>query len=968
MRIVFGWNLDQAPWLTAGAGTTVVTGPRGMLGILQTRLGTARPSVDRSRRTAQYRSLLARANHPWFHRSFTDDPWNTAHRLLQMRDEAVEAGWDAHSDDRDLSAHPRLHALAAVEELVVLGSVHDPNATLTPGPADDLREVLNLLRQNGTDWPLGVTTLELRDQRGSLSQVWQDILDAIESAGVTVTQSEECSGSPTLTVVRGREQWSTAEAAARLLVHLPNRERLCIVAGDSTAVLDQQLARRQTPTLGVPGSSTTPSARVLPVFLSAVLPPTDVRRVAEFLHLSFGSTDRGITDGGSRAKKLVPPAVGTPLIEALSQEPGLSDDPESAWMSALHTLREQALSNPDSASTTWDTASALDSFLRAAPPVIDNDEVTLSTLTPALDWLATRLRRLTVNPGTRTEGGATADPSTTDPFISEAATHLASFRAALDRLGTESVRTRELFDVAEACAPTSASVLTSAQAADWTVVTDPASVPAGTDTIVWWCSRRNDTPATESWDPAELAFVAEGGTHIATAADRERLRQAGELRGIRAAARLVCFCPETLRGEPVALHPVLSRLAEGIATEHPERFSSTSVDQVLTDPRVKRTVADLVDVKRFDSTSSDAALWRLLGITVPLSIVDAVRSERPQRVSRTLDGDFTHLLPESLSFTQIDTILSDPQEWVLSKALGLGRGFTFDLPTGNRMIGTLVHAVVEDLVRSGAASNGTPLVEDTVASTLDRLVPRFAAELLLPGQLARRIAVRSLASASVLRLFDEAQRRGFVITGAEVDFTYGWTLTIAGTPRSILLRGQRDLEGVFADGRPVIIDLKWANSDKRYRSMIHDGEAVQLSVYSRTSDAQAQTRPLTAYFMLKQGRFVSTDSGLDSLTAGGADPLDDEGNGLGGDPAGLWPIIEESVEYALSNIVAGRFDSPNADIHAALEAIPGDAERAVDKALNEFKKEELSEGRLFVSRRQTFSDFTLIYGIAGDHS
>ena len=52
MRIEFGWTLDRAPWQSRGntddsnnAGTTVVTGLLGLLGILQTRLGTTRPTV-----------------------------------------------------------------------------------------------------------------------------------------------------------------------------------------------------------------------------------------------------------------------------------------------------------------------------------------------------------------------------------------------------------------------------------------------------------------------------------------------------------------------------------------------------------------------------------------------------------------------------------------------------------------------------------------------------------------------------------------------------------------------------------------------------------------------------------------------------------------------------------------------------------------------------------------------------------
>ena len=83
-------------------GTTVVTGPLGLLGILQTRLGTTRPTVNRPVRIAQYRSLMAEADHPWYQRSFATDPWNTAHHLLRLRDDVIEAGWQPTTDPRNL--------------------------------------------------------------------------------------------------------------------------------------------------------------------------------------------------------------------------------------------------------------------------------------------------------------------------------------------------------------------------------------------------------------------------------------------------------------------------------------------------------------------------------------------------------------------------------------------------------------------------------------------------------------------------------------------------------------------------------------------------------------------------------------------------------------------------------------------------------------------------------------------------
>ncbi|AOP54150.1 PD-(D/E)XK nuclease family protein [Brevibacterium aurantiacum] len=958
MHIEFGWTLDRAPWRSRSntddsnnAGTTVATGPLGLLGILQTRLGTTRPTVDRPVRIAQYRSLLVQVDHPWYRRSFANDPWNTAHHLLQLRDDAIEAGWHPTTDDQDYTSHPRLHALATVEKHVILGPPHDPTATLAPGRADDVREVLELLQLHGASWPLGIDTVELRDQRAGLPPVWQDIVSALNDAGVTITEASPSTETPKLTIVRGQDEWSTAEAAARYLANVPDRDRISIIAGDSTAVLDQQLARRRTPALGVPNSSpTTPSAQVLPVFLSAVLPPTDIRRVAEFLHLSFGS------DGAETpALTLVPRSVSSTLLGALTQEPGISGDPASAWMKALETLKARAYEDPDTSATARETAQTLDSILRVSPPEIVEDHLTLDSLQPALDWLSTRLRKLTLRQQKNTQNAR----GTTSSFLAEATNHLASFRAALTALDVETLRVRELFDIAESCAPQSAHASASAQAAAWTVVNDPSEVPTDAGTIVWWSSRRTTQSEAETWDPAEVEALAAAGCQISPATDRERLRQAAELRGLGSAQTLLCFCPETIRGEEVPLHPVLSRVAESLSTADPEKFGTKSVDAVLSHPTIAKPVTTLIDDGQ----------WRLNNTTVATGLAETELFESPQTVSRTLDGGFTHLLPETLSYTQIDQLLSDPLEWTLNRALGLSRGYTFDIPTDNRMIGTLVHAVVQHLVDAGETSGDKNPTASAIATTFDRLVPRFASELLLPGQLTRRNTIRSTALASLTHLFTALQDRGVHLTAAEADFTYDWTLTIAGSPRVIPLRGQRDLEGTFDDGRPTIVDLKWANFDKRYRTMIDDGEAVQLSVYSRTADAPTGAKPLTSYFMLKQGRFVSTDSALDpNFTGGGADSFDDEGNGLGGDPAGLWPIIQRSVEEALTKIATGRFDSPSGDIYAKLQTAPGVRNTEVTKALKALKEEALAEQRLFVIKPQSYSDFNHIYGIAGDHS
>ena len=211
-------------------------------------------------------------------------------------------------------------------------------------------------------------------------------------------------------------------------------------------------------------------------------------------------------------------------------------------MRALDQLKSRTAENSDTAIRAWETTRALDGFLRTRPPAVDSDELDLDSLNPALDWLATRLRRL--------NGNRTADTTQDDinTLIAEAATHLASFRTAITRLGTNTIRVRELFDIAESSAPAATRSDAHAQAADWTVVTSPADVPEGSDTVVWWCSQRSATSANETWDPAETDALAQSGVRIFTSTEKERLRQAAELDGLRAAQKLTCFCPETSRG------------------------------------------------------------------------------------------------------------------------------------------------------------------------------------------------------------------------------------------------------------------------------------------------------------------------------------------------------------------------------------------------------------------------------------
>ncbi|WP_019159043.1 PD-(D/E)XK nuclease family protein [Brevibacterium senegalense] len=934
------------------------------LALLRTRLGLTGPDAASPQRTAQFRALMATVGHPWYRNSFALDPWNTARTVLNLRDDAIAAGWthDSSAASADsAAAQPRLAALAAIEDLVTVGSPRQARATLAPGPADHLRDVLDHLRRlvdggHTASWPLGIERVDVADARDDLPPLWRTLLDLLADCGVDISWTEEAPFAlADLTVSRGRDEWSTAESAARFLATAPDPSAVVIIAGDDTAVLDQQLRRRGLPTVGAaPTTAADPAAQLLPLFLTALIPPLDVHRIAELLALRI-TTDAEAAAGtqptATRSVGLVPSAARSALLHALGQEAGISSDPESAWVRALDDLRTAAeaplTSDPTEtvplvasatvpdprAQSAWAIAQTLDEFLRADPVRVTDAGVHLDRLVTAVDWLGDRLRRL---------GGAR--PSR---YLTAAAAHVSSFLQTIDLVGTDTLVVRELVDIVDACAPAATAAAAPAEAAPWTVVTAPSQVPEGADTVLWWSAHNSGASARELWDPHEVAALAAAGATITPAAQHERLAQAADLRGLSRATHVYAFHAETVGGEERHLHPALVHLAGRFAKTRTDLFGEAAhaVDDVLSSPALAHPVP----------AQTQGQTWSLRDQSQDVSVIPQQIPAPPTRVSRSLSGDFTHLLPERLSFTQIDRLLRDPLSWTLRYGLNLSAGLGALVPTDNRMLGLLVHAVVEHLVVSGAADDGAVPTRSDIQEVFDRFVPRFASELLLPGSRARLESVRTTTLDSLTELFRTLASRGLHVTGAETEFHSEITLDIAGVPLTIGLTGFRDLDAQLPDGRPAVIDLKWTYSPRTYREAVNEGEAVQLSIYSQALD-RLDTAPLTAYYMLKQGVFVSADQDLDRESR------------VPGDPAHLWPRIQRSVQQTLTQIARGTFDAPAADTYLATDTGVGHEKKPFNDALAALREAAQADGRLLIQEKQQYSDVTGLYGLLGDYS
>ena len=895
MDIEFGWSLDGTAWADAG----VRTGPRGLLQLLQGRLGLTRPQLAPAVRTARAMTALAAADDPWSRASFTADPWATAAALLRARDAAVEAG-------AQLTPGPQLPArIAAITAL-------DEQLQHAPGPADDLREVVDLLAGEA-DWPLGIEQIRCHEDPAALPGLWPALFAQLTAAGVRVERIVEGpTGQPELLLIEAEDEWTAAEAAARFLAGHDRADGagLQVLATTGTVLLDQELHRRDLPALGIAAPSADRTAgQIIGLFLSIAVAPVDVQQLAAFLDLRVLDAPE---DGGQHVG-LVPARVRRQLLAALEQEPGVGGP---AWRAALATLE----ADPDLPESAREVARWID---RTVTAPLETTELTPTRLLAVLEPLGTRLHRLGQG----------------DPELLRAATHLQVLREVLEGLQPQRpLAPRELTRIIGATGGRSPSPFARPEAgAPWRSCARPAQLLPTGGAVLWWGAERPAPSAPVQWDPQETAALTRLGAHLLPPAQLAALETDAGLRALRGARRIIAVRAAHRCEEPTAPHPLLAHLAAESTAD------GGTVEKVL-EART-RPAADTVGPGSF----------HLAGAARPLSIPPrTVIPPRPADLTRTA-APAPHLLPRSLSYSQAETLLGCRQKWVYRHGLRIRPATGANVPTGNQMVGTLVHAVVEELVRAGAAS--APSTE-RIRAEFTAQVPRLASELLLPGREAELAELRERAVRSLREFFDRLAAAGITITAAESGFERPLTLHLAGGEATVPFRGFRDVDAHDADGRPVVIDLKWTYAAKKYPDLFDTGEALQLASYawSLGSDSADGAGTDVGYFLLSQGEFVSANPLLDPA---GRTPLP---------LTQLWEKGRTGMEQALEAIRAGAVGARSGQILLDAGQDLSTPRREATRTYERAREAAASRGELVVDARCDYCDLALLCGLAGDRS
>ncbi|MCZ2404988.1 PD-(D/E)XK nuclease family protein [Paenarthrobacter sp. Z7-10] len=765
--------------------------------------------------------------------------------------------------------------------LPTLAAAERAEGGLAPSLADDLVEILDELQ--ASPLPLGIDELVLQHPEATFPAVWRRLIAALRSRGVHVSEAARPETQPQLTILNAETEWEAAEHTARWLA-AANNGRTAVVCSDSTSVLDQYLTALGQPRLGAGAQSPWQAQdQLIPLFFELIWAPVNVYLLAEFLTLP---------DTPVRHK------AGRSLLRALREEPGTGGE---AWLKAVAEIAGDVDLGPALAAT-LDTA--FNTGLLPASGSVDG-----RSLLAAAQWFAA-----TVNARAAVE-----------PRLQATTAQLKRVLALLEPLPDVSRQDLRRI-IAAVVTPASESILP-AEAAPWLRLNHLVELGEDVEDALWWGFKSATTLAVRRWEIHDVRTLARAGVHLPSPEDLTALAVEQTVACAGHARRLLIVQIAQRNGERLNGNPLL----EGLVARQPAPTGHTMEQRILD-----RSVPA-------ESLTGEDGTWKLTGRTVRLTPAQLRRPEAPAPVQEV--GANQTLIPQTLSFSQLNTLLGCSLSWVLQYKSKLRIPDAAQIPSENRMLGSFAHKVVEVLHGQLYAENRAVPSAEEVRNAIEQLLPHFASELLLPGEKARRHAVQSTLETAVATFFEQLQRGGVALQGMEEEFRKELRLTAGGTEHLIPVSGRADAVGIDDAGRRTVVDLKWSNSDKYRRAEIQDGEALQLALYQwALGDGDSPSDDPTAYYLFKQRSFASAHGHF-----GAKLPRTQE-------PSELWRKTVRSAEFTLDEVLAGRVTAAK----PAEDALPADGLDAPAQAAE--------AGRLYVKPNCRYCNFGTLCGLKGDFS
>jgi hypothetical protein len=741
-------------------------------------------------------------------RSFEADPWSTARLLLSWRDELVESGWSL------------LEIPALSSRLKDICAAEKAGLAMPPGFADRCASVFAALAgRPALPW----RSIKLLEPFDALTPGLRRIVNAIGACGINVSQTqpvsavagdlgrlkrllaggeqERLAGDGSVVVVHADTEAMAAEALADWTIAGNEGEHAgtVFVLDAPSGILDAAFARRGLPRFGYSRPSPARAAlQVLRLAFATRWAPFDPFSLMELLLLPGGP---------------IPGEVARVLTRRLAETPGRGGP---VWTSALEeaqALRRARFEGEglEGAELARRIKKDTDSWRAWVLPTVHDPENGM----PVQDMLQ-------VCSAVAAWAVRTGDEDSLRMRAAGSASDLAS---AVLELG-ESFIPRRLLSrmVDEAIGPGMSDPASEAESAPWSAVHSPGAVWGEADTVVWWAPSGALAPRSGPWTKAEADSLADCGCTVADAATSMAATAHSWRQPIlNARRRVILVVSKTVGGEEGDDHPLMHELRASLESAPPGVvFRAEDLLAGSRDVAGRRCGRMPMDRASLPAPLRD---W-----SVPASAV-----RRPERASAT----------------SIELMLGCRFSWVAQNAANLRPGARASIPSGERLLGLLAHAVARDIFEPGPP----PTPERALARAkvaVEGLLEAEAAPLLLPGNAADLARARARIPGAMEHLARQLIRADLTIVGAELEVPANF-----GILPGIEIQGRTDLLLEASTGGRVVLDMKWTGRDKYRRDELLEGRPVQLATYVRVMPPGI---PATAaYYMLAQSRILAAD-------------------------------------------------------------------------------------------------------------
>jgi ATP-dependent helicase/nuclease subunit B len=614
-----------------------------------------------------------------------------------------------------------------------------------------------------------------------------------------------------LILLQAENEWEGAEHLAMWLsANKEENNRVAIICGMDTSILDQALTRHNLPRLGRSAPSRLREVQqILPLLLANAWLPVDVARLVELLALSIPP---------------FPKWACRILLRAITQEPGVCGN---AWNAALTEIQEQKKSELiEKGITDADASEQAKAFAKEIQFLLVENRFDPKTGIPE-DSLKKLCQKVIELLGWQI--GMDSRLASVIGHARELQT-LATGKGEIPRTTLE-----RMLDTVIGVGSISEDSLE--EAGFWHVVDHPGQLVDPWETVLWWGFNDNTGGPATYWSAKEQEELKAAGIKLeATSTMRNREANAWQQGLLQAQSRFVAISLDQIDGEESYHHPTWDTIW----------CAATQVNGGSTEEEVAAAI------RRHCKDVNLIHDWKFAGRK---HAVEQVAKETPATTqpTRHVPGGLIPP-PKKLSYSQMNTFIGCPMKWALEYHANLRLPESQDVPSGNKMIGTLCHRIVEELYAQTDHIDAATAVQ-TAENLYDSLLPSMAAELLLDGNAVERQRYRAAVAGAVEKLVSAINQRQLKVEKTEA--------TLNATFNGIPFVGYADMILRDQEGHPYVLDLKWSSSDKYHRKYVEQGNALQLATYAWMLRAGVPSEvAVTGYFLLAQGKLISDSSEL----------------------------------------------------------------------------------------------------------